>query len=192
MGLKKYTIDLENKPMLMLVDFQDKLAPQIAQFDQITERSVILKKAFDLFGLETVATEQYPNGLGRSDKRLLDVLKEEDLVVDKTSFDSYTKEVKDFVKENEIKEVIVTGAEGHVCVYHTVRSLLKKKLKVFVVEDAVSSYSLELKENAIKNMRDMGAVIVSSEMVLFDLIKDSKHENFKEISNLVKEIRKIK
>lgn len=177
--------------MLLLIDYQDKLGPQIAEFDQITERTVILKKAFDIVGLDTVATEQYPKGLGRTDKRLLDILGD-NLIVEKTTFDSYTKEVEEFVKEHDIKDVVIAGSEAHVCIYQTIRALLEDGLRVFAVEDCISSYSLDQKERALKNIRDMGAVVVDTEMILFDLIKGSKNEHFKEISNFVKESRKIK
>ena len=63
-------------------------------------------------------------------------------------------------------------------------------LDVFYVDDAISSYSDELKKIARKSLRDMGAVLVNTELVLFDLAVDSKDPNFKFVSNLVKEVRK--
>lgn len=177
--------------MLLLIDFQDKLAPQIDEFDQITDRAVILKKAFDLVGLKSAASEQYAKGLGRSDKRILDVLKD-DFVIDKTDFSCYTKEFKDFIDKNNITDIVVTGTETHVCVYQSIRDFLKAGLNVFIVDDAVSSYSKELKESALKTIKDMGAIVVSSELLMFDLIKGKDNDKFKEVSSLVKDIRKIK
>lgn len=188
--INKYTIDPKDKPLLLLIDFQDKLGPQIAEFDKIVERAVVVKKAFDAFGLDYFATEQYPKGLGRTDKRLLDLLDEEKIVA-KTTFDSYTKEIKKFVKENDLTKLIVAGAETHVCVYQTVRTMLDKGLEVYLLEDVVSSYNLDLKKNALDNMKEMGAHVISAEMLLFDLIDGKDDQNFKEISNLVKEIRTV-
>lgn len=188
--LKKYKIDPKDKLMLLLIDFQDKLGPQIVDFDKIVQRAVVLKKTFDVFGLDYIATEQYPKGLGRTDKRLLDILDEEKIVA-KTTFDSYTKEIRKFVEENNIKRVVVTGAETHVCVYQTVRAMLDDGLKVYLVEDVVSSYNHELKDNALENLKDMGAHVISSELLMFDLIDGKESEKFKDISNLVKEIRSI-
>lgn len=188
--LKKYKIDPKDKLMLLLIDFQDKLGPQIVDFDKIVQRAVVLKKTFDIFGLDYIVTEQYPKGLGRTDKRLLDILDEEKIVA-KTTFDSYTKEIRKFVEENNIKRVVVTGAETHVCVYQTVRAMLDDGLKVYLVEDVVSSYNHELKDNALENLKDMGAHVISSELLMFDLIDGKESEKFKDISNLVKEIRSI-
>ena len=36
-------------------------------------------------------------------------------------------------------------------------------------------------------MREMGAVISNSESIAYDLLKDSKHPDFKTISNILKE-----
>ena len=57
------------------------------------------------------------------------------------------------------------------------------------MEDAVSSYSEELKNIALINVRDMKALVVNTEMLLFDIARDSKDPHFKVISKLVKEIR---
>lgn len=188
--LNKFTIDQKDGLMLLMIDFQDKLGPQIKGFDKIVEKTVILKKAFDLFGLKYLATEQYPKGLGRTDQRLLNLLDEEN-IVSKTTFDSYTERIKEFVKKENIKKVIVTGAETHVCVYQTVRSMLKDGLDVYLVEDAVSSYDKFLKKNALNNLKEMGALVLSSENLLFDLVDGKDSENFKEISSFVKDLRKI-
>lgn len=188
--IDKYTIDPKDRPLLLFIDFQDRLGPQIADFDKIVERAVVIKKAFDLFDLPTYATEQYPKGLGRTDKRLLDNLDEKKIVA-KTTFDSYTKEIRKFVEKNEIKKVLVTGAETHVCVYQTVRTMLNEGLEVYLIEDVVSSYNHALKDNALANLRDMGAHVISAEIVLFDLIDGKDDPKFKEISNLVKDYRGI-
>lgn len=190
MDINKFTIDQKDNPMLLLIDFQDRLGPQIAEFDKIVERAAILKEVFDLFDLKYLATEQYPKGLGRTDARLLKLLDEENIVA-KNTFDSYNEEIRKFVKENEVKKVLISGAETHVCVYQTARAMLADGLDVYLIEDAVSSYSLDLKQNALDNLKDMGAHVISSEMLIFDLIDGKDSENFKEVSNFVKKIRSI-
>ena len=94
-----------------------------------------------------------------------------------------------YFEKNKIKNVVIAGAEGHVCVYQSVRTLLDLGLNVFLVEDAVASFKEEQKNLAIKTLSKMGAVIYNTEMALFDLARDSKNPHFKAISNLVKEMR---
>ena len=62
-------------------------------------------------------------------------------------------------------------------------------LEVFLVVDAVASFTEDLKATALRSLENMGAVIVNTEMVLFDLARDAKDSHFKFISNLVKSLR---
>ncbi|MCW6678412.1 isochorismatase family protein [Anaerococcus sp. NML200574] len=178
-----------SKTLLLVVDIQPKLMTSVEEGERVTKNTVGLIKAFKAYDLPIIATEQYPKGLGRSDERILAELCDEK-IFPKTSFNALIPEVLDFIKDNDIKNVVVTGAEGHICIYQTIRSLLDLGLNVFYVDDAIESFTNELKDGAKASLRDMGAVLVNTELILFDLAIDSKDSNFKLISNLVKELRK--
>lgn len=156
--------------------------------EETTINTLALIKAFKQYEMKYLATEQYPKGLGRSDERILEEI-EEDKIFAKSLFDAAIPEVVAYIKENDIKKVLITGAEGHICIYQTVRSLLDLGLEVFLVEDAVASFKESQKQTAANTLENMGAVIVNTEMVLFDLARDAKDTNFKYISNLVKSLR---
>lgn len=177
------------KTLLLVVDIQPKLMVSVEEGERVTKNTVGLIKAFNAYDLPIIATEQYPKGLGRSDERILAELDDEK-IFPKTSFNALIPEVLDFIKDKDIKNVVVTGAEGHICIYQTIRSLLDLGLNVFYVDDAIGSFTNELKDGAKASLRDMGAVLVNTELILFDLAIDSKDSNFKLISNLVKELRK--
>lgn len=177
------------KTLLLVVDIQPKLMVSVEEGERVTKNTVGLIKAFKAYDLPIIATEQYPKGLGRSDERILAEMDDEK-IFPKTSFNALIPEVLDHIKENEIKNVVVTGAEGHICIYQTIRSLLDLGLNVFYVDDAIGSFTNDLKDGAKASLRDMGAVLVNTELILFDLAIDSKDSNFKLISNLVKELRK--
>ena len=178
-----------SKTLLLVVDIQPKLMTSVEEGERVTKNTVGLIKAFKAYDLPIIATEQYPKGLGRSDERILAELCDEK-IFPKTSFNALIPEVLDFIKDNDIKNVVVTGAEGHICIYQTIRSLLDLGLNVFYVDDAIGSFTNELKDGAKASLRDMGAVLVNTELILFDLAIDSKDSHFKLISNLVKELRK--
>ena len=186
---KEGTYTDKEKSLLLVVDIQPKLMVTMDKGERTTRNTVGLIKAFKEYGMHVLATEQYPKGLGRSDDRILAEIEDEKIFA-KTSFNALTPEVYNYIKDNDIEKVFVTGAEGHICVYQTIRSLLDLGLYVFYVDDAISSFSDELKKIARKSLRDMGAVLVNTELVLFDLAVDSKDPNFKFVSNLVKELRK--
>lgn len=186
---KEGTYTDKEKSLLLVVDIQPKLMVTMDKGERTTTNTVGLIKAFKEYGMHVLATEQYPKGLGRSDERILAEIEDEKIFA-KTSFNALTPEVYDYIKDNGIEKVFVTGAEGHICIYQTTRAFLDLGLDVFYVDDAISSYTDELKKIARKSLRDMGAVLVNTELVLFDLAVDSKDPNFKFVSNLVKELRK--
>lgn len=183
------TYDNKDNTLLLVIDLQEKLMPAIYESDRIIKNSACLLKVFEMYGIKKIATEQYPKGLGQSVDEIKENLDDE-YIFSKTSFDAITDEVSSYLKENKITNVIITGAETHICVYQTVRRLLFEGYKVFVVEDAVSSFNKEQKDLGLKAMSDMGASLVNTEMLMFDLASDAKDENFKEISKIVKNLRK--
>ncbi len=176
------------KTLLLVVDEQPKLMKTMENGEKTLTNTLTLLKAFKEYDMNYLATEQYPKGLGRSDDRLLELI-EEDKIFAKSLFDAAIPEVVDYIEKEEITKVLVVGAEGHVCIYQTVRSLLDMGLEVFLVEDAVSSFTEDLKKTALSSLGQMGAVLVNAEMVLFDIARDSKDPHFKFISNLVKSLR---
>lgn len=183
------TYDNKENTLLLVIDLQEKLMPAIYESEKIIKNSKTLLKVFEMYGIKKIATEQYPKGLGQSVDEIKENLDDEN-IFSKTSFDAITDEVSSYLKENKITNVIITGAETHICVYQTVRRLLFEGYKVFVVEDAVSSFNKEQKDLGLKAMSDMGASLVNTEMLMFDLASDAKDENFKEISKMVKNLRK--
>lgn len=183
------TYDNKDNTLLLVIDLQEKLMPAIYESDRIIKNSACLLKVFEMYGIKKIATEQYPKGLGQSVDEIKENIDDEN-IFSKTSFDAITDEVSSYLKENKITNVIITGAETHICVYQTVRRLLFEGYKVFVVEDAVSSFNKEQKDLGLKAMSDMGASLVNTEMLMFDLASDAKDENFKEISKMVKNLRK--
>ncbi|EGC83673.1 isochorismatase family protein [Anaerococcus hydrogenalis] len=183
------TYDNKENTLLLVIDLQEKLMPAIFESEKIVRKSSALLKVFDMYGMKKIATEQYPKGLGQSLGDIKQYL-DDDHIFSKTSFDAITDEVSSYLKENKITNVVITGAESHICVFQTVRRLLFEGYKVFVVEDAISSFNKEQKDLGLKAISDMGASLVNTEMLMFDLASDAKDENFKEISKMVKDLRK--
>lgn len=185
---KVASFDFKEDTMLLVVDIQPKLFAQLDKVEEMVKNSHALIRAFKEFGIKVIATEQYPKGLGHTDEKIKEVLGDSP-IFEKTSFDSITEEVYHYIEKTGVKNVVIVGAEAHVCVYQTIRHLILGGKNVFAIEDAITSFSQDLKRSGLNAARDMGAFIGSTEMVLFDLCEDSKNPHFKFISNLVKEIR---
>ena len=130
-------------------------------------------------------SEQYPNGLGLTiDKVLKKLLSCKAHKFEKTSFSCFpTLDAGQLLKSNQ---VILIGIETHICVLQTAMDLKGKGFEVFVVVEAVGSRKIYDKDFAIKRMINYGIQVVTFEMMLFELLRDSKNKHFKNLSKLVK------
>ena len=70
--------------------------------------------------------------------------------------------------------------------YQTAVDLLGQDYEVQVVADAVSSRTAENKRIGLDRIRQLGGSITSTEMALFEMLKEAKGDKFKEILRAVK------
>ncbi|KAJ2992300.1 Isochorismatase domain-containing protein 1 [Globomyces sp. JEL0801] len=170
-----------------LCDIQEAFRNLIYSNPQVIATADKMIKASNLLNIPLVVTEHYPKGLKHTVSELnIQSAK----VFEKTKFSMWTTEVENHVKEElKSKSVVLFGIETHVCVLQTTLDLLEANMEVYVVLDGVSSQNPEERSVAIKRMRDAGAVVTTSETILFQLMGDARHPNFKAVSNLVKETK---
>jgi nicotinamidase-related amidase len=169
--------------VLLLTDLQERLMPAIYDGEVVVARAVRLAEAARLLGVPVRATEQYPAGLGPTVPALAAYPQ---AVLTKTSFSA--AEDPDFpaLLPAGASEIVVAGCEAHVCVLQTVLGLLGRGHRVAVAADAVGSRDPADRDAAIDRARQHGAEIVTSEMVLFEWLRDSRHPKFREVQNLLK------
>lgn len=171
---------------LVVVDVQGKLAGLMGDKETLFANIKILIKGAGVLGIPVIWCQQYPQGLGPTVVEIAELL-EDNEPIDKVSFSCFGDEkFRTHLAGLDKKNVIVCGIETHVCVYQTAKGLLKEGYNVEIISDAVSSRTLENKQIAIDRMRTEGAKISSTEMILFELLKDAKHPKFKEIAGLIK------
>jgi len=171
--------------VVFVVDIQTELFKVMSRKKQLLQDVIKLLKGCSIFKLPTIATEQYPQGLGPTLPEI-DSFLDETNIFSKLSFSGYIPEVKAYLKEIDKKTVILFGLESHVCVFQTCRDLLKNGYQVFIPIECVSSRSPIHMHNALELMRSMGAWITNVETVLFDLLKTAQVPEFKVILSLVK------
>jgi nicotinamidase-related amidase len=85
----------------------------------------------------------------------------------------------------KISTLILTGIEAHVCVAQTALKALDN-YQVCVISDAVSSRDLYNVEIGLQRMKENGATISSTEMTMYEILRDSKTKEFKESLALLK------
>ena len=80
----------------------------------------------------------------------------------------------------------MSGIETHICLYQTTMGLLNMGYEVHVVADATSSRTVRNRNIGLEKMKDGGASLTSTEIVLFELLVTAEHEKFREIIKIVK------
>jgi nicotinamidase-related amidase len=175
------------KTALLIIDFQEKFFPVIDRGEEILKTICKVVKGFQILNLPIFLSEQYPPGLGSTVMQIKNLLGESYSPWIKTEFSCLDQpKLLDLVMTLPYSQWVVVGIEAHVCVLQTAKSLLKVEKEVAILNDAISSRSIFDYSTAIAEMRDAGARITSSETLLFELIKDAKHPQFKQISELIK------
>jgi len=171
-----------SRSLLVLVDYQARLMPAIADGDRIVAAGRRLVQAARLFGVGMIVTEQYAKGLGAT----VEALGAAGVpVVAKNTFGACATPA--FVGAiGEDKDLIVAGCEAQVCLLQTVLGLRERGRRVFVVRDATGSRHMEDKEAALARMAQHGAEIVTSEMVVFEWARTSEHPKFRQAIAIVK------
>jgi nicotinamidase-related amidase len=169
--------------VLLLIDLQERLIPAIHDRDIVVARAVRLAEASRLLDVPIRATEQYPAGLGPTVKPLADYPQ---ATLAKTTFSAVADPGFSDLLPAGVSQIIVAGCEAHVCVLQTVLSLLGSGRRVLLVADAVGSRDPADRTAAIDRARQHGAEIVTSEMVLFEWLRDSQHPKFREVQKLIK------
>jgi len=171
---------------LVIIDIQEKLFPHMAEKDRIAQNVAKLVKFAEIMKIPVVLTEQYPKGLGCTIpevKRLVPNIHP----IEKVDFTCLgSEEFKACLGRLEAQKLIITGIESHICVTQTAIDGLNKGYKVYVVSDAVSSRSLADKAIAIERMRQSGVTIVSTEMLIYELLGRAGTAEFREALKLVK------
>jgi len=171
--------------VLLVVDFQDRLLPAIHEGESCVAAARRMIEAARVLGLPTLCTEQYPAGLGRTCPAIRDSLGEVG-VFEKTRFSGCVETVVDRLRELDRSNVVVVGIEAHVCVQQTVLDLLRLGFVPFVCADGVSSRRPLDRDVALGRMDRAGAIITTTESVIFELLGEAATELFKQVLKIVK------
>jgi nicotinamidase-related amidase len=180
------TLDLK-QTALVVVDMQESFRQHINDFADVAARIALVAHAAQLLGLAVLVTEQYPKGLGRTVGEIRAVLPEGFEPIEKTAFSSCG--AQEFVARLEragARQILLCGIEAHVCVNQTAHDLLALGLQVQLLTDCISSRSEQNKQVGFEKMRQSGAIPSSTELALFELMRDARHEQFKAIQKLIK------
>lgn len=171
---------------LVVIDVQGKLAKIMHQSSEVLSNIEKIIQGAKLLDIPVLWLEQYPQGLGPTHENIKQHLSENEPVAKMTFSACQTEDFQQELQKLNKKSLLVTGIEAHICVYQTVKELLKADHYIEVVTDCVSSRTLANKQVGIDKMVSLGAKVTSVEMALFELMQTAEHPKFREVSKLIK------
>lgn len=176
----------KNQSLGLVIDVQEGLLPVMHRQEETLRACTLLVRGWKLLEVPMLVTEQYPRGLGSTVEGLRKLLGEQP-AIEKISFSCMDEAAfVEALKESGRRQVLIAGIESHVCVLQTVLDLLAEGYQPVVVADALSSRKEGDHQLALERMRQEGALVTSSESLLFELTRKAGSPVFKQISKLVK------
>jgi len=173
---------LREEAVALVVDYQEKLVPVMREKELLIYHSQILLQGLKILDVPMIITQQYTKGLGTTVEDITTAIGKEEYV-EKISFSAF-KQVKEQIQGK--KFVIVCGIEAHICVLQTVIDLAAAGYIPVVVEDCISSRKKYDKKIALERMKQEGAMITTTESLLFELLREAGTDTSKKIQRLIK------
>ena len=168
---------------LLVVDIQEKLLPPIFQKEQLVRNSKLLIRAAGVLKIPAVMSTQYTKGLGKTVPEIASLLPGTE-AIDKDRFSCFGSDAFCALLKRlpgQRNTLLLCGMESHICVMQTALAALREGYLVHVASDAVSSRTEWNWTIGLERMRSAGAVISSTEMMIYELMRSSSSPAFKEM-----------
>lgn len=173
---------------LVVVDIQEKLLPPIFEKERLVHNSQLLIRLANILRMPTLLTTQYCKGLGNVVPEIASLLPNAKST-DKLEFSCFGSEQFTAALKSQPgrrNTVLLCGMETHICVMQTALGALEHGYHVHVASDAVSSRTEWNWKIGLQRMRDAGAVISSTEMIMYELLRSSGSPAFKKLLPFLK------
>jgi len=165
---------------LAVIDIQEKLLPPIFEKERLVRNAQVLVRLADILSLPVIVSTQYEKGLGKTVDEISALLPDMK-PLDKLEFGcfgngEYCSQVGRLANRTTL---LLCGMESHICVMQTALGALNQGLNVHVAADAVSSRTELNWKLGLNRMQAAGAVLSSTEMMIYELLGKSGTPAFK-------------
>jgi nicotinamidase-related amidase len=171
---------------LLVIDVQARLLPHIAGCDALLEQIERIARAARVLELPRTLSEQYPQGLGGTDPRILAAADGAPLLQKMTFGVCADPTCRARLAELRRPQVLLAGIEAHVCVQQTALELVELGWTPVLLADAVGSRRPFDREIALERMRAAGVLITTVEAAIYELMQRAGTELFKRMLPVVK------
>ena len=187
------SIASRHNAVLIIVDVQERLAATMSRREHVLAASRRLVQTAELVGVPIVVTRQYPTGLGDIEPLIrVDLERAVGSVpiawADKVAFDCFAElAFAEALATTGRRQLLIAGMESHICIAQTALNALSRDYEVHVIADACCSREEGSHEIAMARLREAGAVITTTESVLYELVGAAGTDEFRALLRIVKE-----
>lgn len=196
-----------SESQLVLVDYQERLMPAIADGAAVLANARRLAQIAQLLEVPVWGTEQNPSRLGPNDPALRALCQK---TLAKMHFSAAEEGLGEWLRPPakphqggnarslprhlqkpaqqapERGTIVIAGCEAHVCLLQTALDLIEDEFEVWVVTDACGSRTDRNRDAAFDRLAGAGAELVTTEMVAFEWLGSCEHPDFKDVLALIK------
>jgi nicotinamidase-related amidase len=168
---------------LIVVDIQEKLLAAIWEKERLVRNAQLLIRLAGILKIPALVTVQYAKGLGNTVPEIASLLPNS-TPIDKLMFSCFDSDVfRSFLKRlpGQRTTLLLCGMETHICVMQTALGALREGYLVHVASDAVGSRTESNWRIGLDRMRAAGAILSSTEMMIYELLRSSCTPAFREL-----------
>ncbi|MDO2402007.1 hydrolase [Enterobacter hormaechei] len=177
---------------IIFIDHQPQMAFGVQSIDRqvLKNNTVALAKAAKVFNIPTIITTVETESFsGNTYPELLDVFPGQD-ILERTSMNSWDdQKVRDALKANGKKKVVVAGLWTEVCNNSfALCAMLEGGYEIYMVADASGGTSKEAHDFAMQRMIQAGVIPVTWQQVMLEWQRDWAHkETYTAVMDIVRE-----
>lgn len=172
--------------LLLVIDFQTAMLNVMDDWQEKARRVNQLTRAADMLGVPLVVTEHYRKGLGETIPEVADIMRDPTVLYKEHFSACLEPDFLSVIRSFGRRQIVVAGMETHVCVLQTGLDLIQAGYQVQLVADAVASRTDSDRDVGVGLFREAGAVITSTETVIFQWAFRANTEEFRKILPIVK------
>jgi len=177
---------------VIFIDHQPQMAFGVQSIDRqvLKNNTVALAKAAKVFNIPTIITTVETESFsGNTYPELLDVFPGQD-ILERTSMNSWDdQKVRDALKANGKKKVVVAGLWTEVCNNSfALCAMLEGDYEIYMVADASGGTSKEAHDYAMQRMIQAGVIPVTWQQVMLEWQRDwARKETYTAVMDIVRE-----
>ncbi len=175
--------------LLLVVDFQTGFLKPFKDKvkNSIEEKLALLVETVKFYNIPIIVMEQNNSKLGNTTPKIQETLKEFYRPNNKYIFSGFRDDnIRKLIENSGKSNVILCGIETHICVLQTTSDLINRNYNVHIIADAVGSRFKPDWKFGLEKLREIGANILTVEMLLFAYLETSSSDDFKHFLKFLK------